>query len=294
MSFARAPLAPRAVVAAVAAFASYLIDPAAGFGLAAAHATVVCPVGSTLQGVDVSSSNGSVNWAQVASAGYSFAVARVTDGDNFADPMFAANWSGIAQAGMVRGAYHFFRASQDPAAQVSFMMQRLGSLAATDLPVILDLEVTDGQTPAVIIARVQTWLSLVQQGTGKVPIVETSASFWSTLGGPTQLGGSPLWVQDFGVSCPNVPAPWTNWFFWMNSGTATVPGISGTGAADTDVFNGNLVALRAFASPSATAPATGPASIALLAGLLIAAASARLRTERRALKSADGRAGFSR
>src|ERR1700728_5326112 len=67
-----------------------------------------CANGQTLQGVDVSHYDGTVNWTQVKAAGISFAFAKATESDNDIDPTFATNWAGMKAAGVVRGAYHFF------------------------------------------------------------------------------------------------------------------------------------------------------------------------------------------
>src|SRR6267142_4680754 len=80
--------------------------PPTGTGLGA-HAT--CAAGITTRGVDVSYYNGSIDWPTVKGAGYQFAFIRVSDGTSFHDPKFASYWAGAQAAGLVRGAYQFFR-----------------------------------------------------------------------------------------------------------------------------------------------------------------------------------------
>src|ERR1700677_3215827 len=41
----------------------------------------LCPGGATLQGVDVSSYQGSINWSQAAGAGIAWGYAKATEGD---------------------------------------------------------------------------------------------------------------------------------------------------------------------------------------------------------------------
>jgi len=50
-----------------------------------ANATTVCAGTSILQGVDVSSFNGAIDWSAVASGGKTFAYARVSVGTTFVD-----------------------------------------------------------------------------------------------------------------------------------------------------------------------------------------------------------------
>ena len=67
-----------------------------------------------LQGIDVSHYQGFVNWKQVKAAGYAFGIAKATGGTRFVDSQFHNNWQGMREAGLVRGAYHFFHADENP------------------------------------------------------------------------------------------------------------------------------------------------------------------------------------
>jgi MYXO-CTERM domain-containing protein len=91
---------------------------------------------------------------------------------------------------------------------------------------------------------VRTWLNAVEAGTGKTPIIYTGPSFWDGSVGSTAFGATPLWIADYGPSCPAVPNGWNNWVIWQY-------GDSG-GSLDQDVFNGTLAQLTALGQ---TAPA---------------------------------------
>src|SRR5215472_886920 len=67
------------------------------------------------RGPDVSSYQPNVDWSAVAASGCRFAFAKATEGVGYVNPYFAQDWTGIAAAGMVRGAYHFARPSQSGA-----------------------------------------------------------------------------------------------------------------------------------------------------------------------------------
>src|SRR5262249_6188927 len=148
-------------------------------------ALTVCSTGPTLKGVDVSFYQGTVNWAQVKSAGISFAIARVSDGTSNPDSQFASNWRGIKGQNIVRGAYQFLRASEDPAARGQLfisLVDQNGGFAPADLPPVLDYETADGQSATTIIAHAKTWLTAMEQRTGKRPILYT-ANFMSAYTG---------------------------------------------------------------------------------------------------------------
>src|SRR5207245_9703027 len=54
----------------------------------------------------------------------------------------------------------------------------------------------------------------------------------------------PLWVANYGATCPSMPVGWSQWKFWQTSSTGSVSGI--TGAVDLDEFNGTLADLMSF------------------------------------------------
>jgi GH25 family lysozyme M1 (1,4-beta-N-acetylmuramidase) len=58
-----------------------------------------------LNGIDVSSYQGTINWSDVANSGVVFAICRASYGITD-DTSFSANWSGTKAAKIKRGAYH--------------------------------------------------------------------------------------------------------------------------------------------------------------------------------------------
>ena len=210
------------------------------------EAQVVCPGASTVQGIDVSEFQGTINWAAVKSSGHQFAFIRVSDG-TYQDPKFATNWAGAKAAGVLRGAYQFFRASDDPVTIADQFLARMGTLGAGDLPPTLDVEVTDGQSATTIRTRMEAWLAHVEQKTGRIPFIYVSPGFWPNLGSPNE-SHYRLWVANWGVTCPNTPTGWSSWQMWQKADNGSVSGISG--AVDTDEFNGTLQQLQGIAGGS--------------------------------------------
>jgi uncharacterized protein (TIGR03382 family) len=181
----------------------------------------------------------------VKGAGIDFAIIRVSDGANYNDSKFAANWQGAKDAGVIRGVYQFFRPGQDPIAQADLLINKVGVLGPDDLPAVIDVEATDGQSAATIAANVGIWLERVKAGTGKTPIIYTGKYFWNDNVQTTAYNGYPLWVAQYGPVCPDLPTAWSDWTMFQYSSTGSVAGISGN--VDTDKFNGDLNALMAFA-----------------------------------------------
>lgn len=203
------------------------------------------PGSGGVKGVDVSVYQGTVRWSAVRGSGREFALARVSDGLKHVDSSFERNWAGIRAAGMVRGAYQFFRPGQDAAAQADLMIKKVGRLGPGDLPAVIDVEVTDGRSAQAVLQGVSTWVRRVAAGTGRTPLLYTSPGFWAGLKGASAFRGADLWVAHWYTSCPTMPVGFTNFTLWQLSARAQVSGIRGN--VDGDRFNGSLAALYGYA-----------------------------------------------
>jgi lysozyme len=198
---------------------------------------------SQVQGIDVSDHQGTVDWNAVQQAGKVFAFIKATDGITYTDPDFATNWIGAKAAGLLCGAYHFYETNDDPTAQAENFLSAV-QLEPGDLPPVVDIEATkSGQSAAQIVQDLQTWLDVIEQATGRVPIIYTNPTYWGSLG-TSAFGRYPLWIAEYGVSSPKLPAGWESWTFWQLSESGTVAGIAGS--VDLDVFNGTLADLQAL------------------------------------------------
>jgi lysozyme len=191
-------------------------------------------------GIDVSHYQGTVDWQQVAEAGMAYAFVKATQGVSSTDSQFAANWAGVQTAGLLRGAYHFYQPGDDPQQQAEHFLSVV-QLEPGDLLPVLDIETMGSQTASEIVQGIETWLGTVQAAIGRAPIVYTAPGFWNSLG-TQQFGLYPLWVAEYGVSTPKLPAGWTSWAFWQYSESGSVAGVAGS--VDLDVFQGSPEALR--------------------------------------------------
>ncbi len=203
----------------------------------------VCASAGTVEGVDVSEFQGAIDWHAVHASGRAFGIARVADGTQHVDPTFASNYATMKAEGMVRGSYQFFRASEDPIAQANLVLSKIGVLGPGDLPPMLDVEVTDGQTNATIDTKIAAWVGRIKGATGRAPLVYTGPYFWGQIGGPG-ANGTTLVVADWGPACPLVPQAWSGWQFWQYADDGHVSGIGGN--VDLDRFDGSVAALVAL------------------------------------------------
>jgi GH25 family lysozyme M1 (1,4-beta-N-acetylmuramidase) len=212
----------------------------------------VCGVGPTVKGIDVSYYQGTINWTSVKNDGVRFAFIRASDGLNTIDNKFETNWAGSRAAGIKHGAYQFFRPSQDAIAQAELLLNKIGrKLEPDDLPPVIDVEASDGQSAAVITQKVKAWIAHVKGVTGRDPIIYTGFYFWRDSVGAPDITSSALWHAQYSTAaCPNIAPPWQEWKLWQYTASGTVAGISGD--VDMNRWNGDMASLEAFLGPPKT------------------------------------------
>ncbi len=210
-------------------------------GTTAEPLTQLCgaPANGPVQGHDVSSWQGNFNWAAAKAEGVVFGYARISAGLDFVDDRFDANWTDMKANGILRGAYQWFEPGEDEGAQANMMIQKVGRLGAGDLPAMLDVERTGGQSAASVVAKMHRWLDLVEQGTGKRPLIYVGSYFWQDNVNDSSFGNYGLVVPAYGINCPYMPPGWSSWVIWQYS--------DGNGQLDHDVFNGSLADLQRLA-----------------------------------------------
>jgi len=176
----------------------------------------VCADGATTKGIDVSKWQETINWTSVKNAGVAYAFIRLSDGANTKDARFAANWAGAKSVGIIRGAYQFFRPTQNVNTQADMMIAAIGTYQPGDLPPVIDVEADGGLAPSTVAARVRQWVDRVQAALGVKPIVYTGKYFWrDEVGSPASFAPNALWIAQYTTLCPDIPAPWSRWTFWQ-------------------------------------------------------------------------------
>lgn len=175
-------------------------------------------------GIDVSHHSGEVDWHAVAAGGYAFAVVKASEGVDAPDPRFEQNWKEAAEAGLVRGAYHFYVTEDDPQAQADLFFSTV-DLGWGDLPPVVDIElIGQGTEEAELPEHLRRFLDILERETGVTPILYTPPNFWDAHFHES-YGRYPLWVAEYGVDQPRLPEGWIGWVLWQFEGDAEVPGV---------------------------------------------------------------------
>lgn len=124
---------------------------------------------ATSHGIDVSSFQGTQNWAALAAGGLTFAFAKASEGQHSRDTRFSAHMAGILAAGLVPGAYHYGWPTQSPATEAANYIAAVKPYARTGFVHILDLERNKsganyaGRTATQIKIWAHAWIGWVQQ-----------------------------------------------------------------------------------------------------------------------------------
>ncbi|MBK9013439.1 MAG: glycoside hydrolase family 25 protein [Saprospiraceae bacterium] len=210
--------------------------------LAACNEPTVRKEGFGVHGIDVSHYQKQVDWPLVATQDVKFAFVKATEGETMQDTIFCQNWDAMRAAGMVRGAYHFFRPGISAALQARNFIATV-DLQHGDLPPVLDVEVTDGYPSEALAAGIKTWLTIVGDAWKIKPIVYTNQKFYNQhLAG--QVLGYPVWVARYSDERHPDLANGLPWVFWQYGNRGRLLGIAGD--VDFNVFNGSLNDLQAL------------------------------------------------
>ncbi len=221
--------------------------------------------GKILTGVDVSGWQNEVDWQRLKDSGVDYAYLKSTEGRTFVDPTYEVNRQNARKAGVITGAYHFFRPATPVLDQVDNFMKVVGRVESDDLPPALDLEdpsLWRGYSQAEKLEMVLKWLQEVEKRTGVRPIIYASPSFVeSVLGSAPELASYKLWLAHYtSADAPSLPQPFSDWLMWQYSDKGRLPGVVGN--VDLNRFRGHPQELLAQAR---MAPPQAPPSSAVAA-----------------------------
>ncbi len=168
-----------------------------------------------------------------------FVVLRATMGNRSADKNFEEFWTISKKHELIRGAYHFYRADEDPVLQANNFLGTV-KLESGDLPPILDIEkIPRKKTTKKLIEDLKIWCRIVEEAYGVKPIIYTYYYYHKDfLKG--EFDDYPLWLANYN-DVPQ-PTPDSEWKIWQFTENGIVYGINTK--VDLNVYNGNLWSLK--------------------------------------------------
>lgn len=194
-----------------------------------------------VHGVDVSRWQHDIDWRTLKTQGANFAFIKSTEGGDHLDPKFRENWKQAREAGVPRGAYHFFYWCRVAEEQADWFIRNVPKEQGA-LPPVIDVEyVHDSRScpskPSreLVLKKMKIFMDKVEKHYGKKPIIYTAPDFYEdNLQG--QFKGHTFWLRSV-AAYPKVRYPNRHWTFWQYSGTGLAKGVDTH--IDLNVFQGS-------------------------------------------------------
>lgn len=184
-----------------------------------------------------------INWDSltIANDGISleFVVIRATMGNKKKDKHFEDFWEKSKEKKLIRGAYHFYRADEDPVLQANNYLESV-KLESGDLRPVLDIEkIPRRKSPEKLVEDLKIWLKIVEEKYDEKPIIYTYFHYYNDyLKG--EFDDYPLWLANYNDVI--TPSPDEHWNFWQFTEKGIVKGINTK--VDLNIYNGNLWSLK--------------------------------------------------
>ena len=168
-----------------------------------------------------------------------FVVLRATMGNRSKDKNFDEFWELSKKHNLIRGAYHFYRADEDPVTQANNFLESV-KLEEGDLVPVLDIErIPRKKSNEQLIEDLKIWLKIVEEKYGEKPVIYTFYHYYKdNLRG--EFDDYPLWLANYN-DVPQ-PSPDDDWKIWQFTENGIVYGINTK--VDLNVFNGNTWSLK--------------------------------------------------
>jgi lysozyme len=215
--------------------------------------------GTMYTGLDVSEFQGSIDFSQVAAAGYEAVYIRAGWGDGNDDPYREQNYSGATAAGLKVGFYYYVTA-QDTEQAVSQADAFVEMIEGKDYDMrpAMDFEEFGGLSSSEIREIGLAFLENVENFTHVTPIVYSDAYDAQTVW-DGRYGAYPLWVADYEQELvPDNPV-WNVWAAYQYTDSGSVPGIED--ATDLDYYTSAAFVSSGGSTPQPT-PSPGTSAVA--------------------------------
>ena len=190
----------------------------------------------TMQGIDVSSYQGTINWKKVAES-KKFAILRAGTGykgGNNKDGKFEENYKNAKDAGVKVGAYWYSYATSvaDAKREANYFMQHLSG-KQFEWPVYYDIE-EQSQFDAGIHNSIAKAFCDILEANHYYCGIYSSGSKWSYSFSKEVSSRYTVWIAHWGVSKPTYTGAYD---VWQKSETGSVSGISGNVDLDEGYLN---------------------------------------------------------
>jgi lysozyme len=190
-------------------------------------------------GIDVSHHQGVIRWQELRSEDITFVIVKATEGGDYKDPLFNANWTKSKEEGYKTGAYHFYRFCKDGKEQARNFIETVPD-EPDNLPPTIDLEFggnckTD-KTKEQVIKEVTEFLDILDNHYKRRAIIYVTNEFYDEymVG---QFQSHPIWIRDI-FKRPRLTDK-RDWLIWQFANRAHLEGIDTY--VDLNVWKGDSI-----------------------------------------------------
>lgn len=208
----------------------------------------ICGGSVSTSGTDIFDGDVNMDWSQIKNSNVKFVFIKATQGITIINKLYKNQRDNAKAQNIVYAPYHFLNPADDPYLQAKFFLETVGEFDNTQLPPMLDWEISEFQSKEVQMNAAKIWLQEVEKATGAKPIIYTSPGFFDQFGKTDEFKDYPLFVANYDKTCPTIPNGWNNWVFWQKN-IGIIQGIQHH-KADLDVFNGSEEDLTNFIKQS--------------------------------------------
>lgn len=174
-------------------------------------------------GIDVSHHQKWINWEEVATEPVEFVYIKATEGATYVDPRFHENAKGAKDAGLLIGAYHYFRMTSNVADQFDNFKSAMDK-HKMDLVPMIDVETDDNKPRIEVQKALEKFIEMIKDEYGVSPMIYGTQRSYNTYCAP-EFNNYNLYIGRYGSNSPEIRGEGT-YTIWQYTETGRIKGIS--------------------------------------------------------------------
>ena len=200
------------------------------------------------RGIDISEWQGNIDFEAVRNSGIEVVYIKSSEGTNYIDHYFEANYRGAKEAGLKVGFYHFVTArSVEEAEEEARFFARVISGKEIDLRLAMDFESFGDLNVSEINDISEVFLQTLEEVTGENVVIYSDASNARNVFSRQLAKSYPIWVAEYFAEEPEDNGKWETWVGFQYTDRLSVAGINAR--VDGDEFTNGIFLEEAVSLP---------------------------------------------
>lgn len=196
----------------------------------------------SVHGIDISHYQGDISWERIAkNKKIKFVYIKATEGNDYEDNRFEANWVEASKIGIYKGAYHYFTTKSSGIKQAENFIETV-PVESGCLPPVIDIE-EDGVEKDVFKKNLIDYINMIEEKYQQKPVLYVVYPLYEEY-----IKGDfdeyPIWIRDI-VKPPKL-SEGRQWSFWQYSNRGRISGENVY--YDLNVFYGSIIELKKLLS----------------------------------------------